>query len=118
MLRFTHSIGAGVRITFNEKPDERIRSLLKANGFRWSPTGGHWWRTRVGGAADFLAALDRAVGPRKPDGPCWKCKNPDGYFRPRGAATPVYCEACYAAEQYPDRFDMDYEDRCREACGH
>jgi hypothetical protein len=29
----------------------------------------------------------------------------------------VYCDACHAAEQYPDRFDMDYEDRCREACG-
>jgi hypothetical protein len=122
MLRFTHSIGAGVHITFNEKPDERIRSMLKANGFRWSPSLGEWWRRSVSGAADFLAALDRAVGPRRPDGVCWRCKSPEGYFRPRGAATPVYCDACDAkngeADTIPDGCsDLDYEDRCREACG-
>jgi hypothetical protein len=134
-LTFTHSIGAGVRIRFTAKPDSRIRDMLKANGFRWSPAAGDWWRTRVQGAADFLAALDRAMGPRRPDGPCWRCQAPEGYFRPHGAATPVYCDACHspqpqsmnqassairassAEDREPDRSDLDYEDRCREACG-
>jgi hypothetical protein len=118
-LTFTHAIGPGVRIRFSAKPDIRIRDMLKANGFRWSPAGGDWWRTRVQGAADFLAALDRAIGPR-PDGLCWRCQAPEGYFRPRGAATPVYCDACHAALSAAvgiDRFDSDYEDRCRDACG-
>ncbi len=120
MLTFTHSIGLGVRIRFSAKPDTRIRDLLKANGFRWSPAAGEWWRVRVAGAADFLAALDRAINPRRPDGPCWRCQAPEGYFRPQGAATPVYCDACHAALTAgpgPDRFDLDHEDRCRAACG-
>ena len=33
-----------------------------------------------------------------PDGASGKCRKPTGYFR-------------------PDRSDLDYEDRCREACG-
>ncbi|HLW66359.1 MAG TPA: hypothetical protein VKS79_13680 [Gemmataceae bacterium] len=120
MLTFTHSIVASeVRIAFNEKPDERIRSMLKANGFRWSPVAGLWWRRRVTGAADFLAALDRAISPRRPDGVCWRCQAPEGFFRPYGAATPVYCDACHAALSAPkiDRIDLEYEDRCRDACG-
>ena len=34
MLTFTHAIGPGVRIRFSEKPNQRIRDMLKANGFR------------------------------------------------------------------------------------
>lgn len=117
MLTFKHSIGPDVRIRFSEKPDERIRAMLKANGYRWSPAAGEWWHHGCRGAADFLAALDRAIGPRKPDGACWRCQAPEGYFRPRGAATPVYCDACHAALTAPDRSDLAYEDRCREACG-
>ncbi len=125
MLTFTHSIGAGVRIKFSDKPDERIRSMLKANGFRWSPSAGEWWRVRIAGAADFLMALDRALNPGRPDGACWTCKAPEGYFRNYGAAAPVYCDACEAKHRarsedprrYTDRFDLDYEDRCRDACG-
>ena len=131
MLTFTHSIGPDVRIRFSAKPDERIRSMLKANGFRWSPGEGLWWRGRISGAGDFLGALDRAInGPRKAK--CWVCGSPDGYFRSEGAATPVRCDACQAAivaqrraipgthENLfapPDRFDLDFEDRCRDACG-
>lgn len=64
--------------------------------------------------------------------PCWICKAPDGRFRNLGAATPVWCDACFAAEQaktktignvrfnpredYPCS-DMGYEDACRDACG-
>jgi hypothetical protein len=120
MLTFTHSIGPDVRIRFSAKPDERIRGMLKANGFRWSPAAGEWRRSRIAGAADFLAALDRALNPRRTDGPCWRCQAPEGFFRPQGAATPVYCDACHkalSAPPAPDYLDLAYEDRCREACG-
>jgi len=109
-----------VLLMFNAKPDDRIRAMLKANGFRWSPAGGFWHRRQVEGFADFVAALQRAIGPRKPDGQCWRCQSPEGLFRPQGAATPVYCDACHQALSAPpqtDRSDLDYEDRCREACG-
>jgi len=130
VLTFTHSIGPDVRIRFSAKPDERIRDMLKANGFRWSPSAGLWWRRRICGAADFLGALDRALNPGRPDGACWVCESPNGFFRAEGAATPVRCDACEAAiiakrsatpgtheHLCDDRFDLDYEDRCREACG-
>jgi len=120
MSAFKYSIGPDTRIFFPDKPSEAIRALLKSAGFRWSPSAACWWRRGVKGAADFLTALDRKVNPRRPDGPCWRCKAPGGFFRPRGAATPVYCDACYEAlnaPPAPDRSDLDYEDRCREACG-
>jgi hypothetical protein len=132
VLTFNHSIGPDVRIRFSAKPDERIRAMLKANGFRWSPSAGLWWRRRISGADDFLGALDRALNPGRPDGACWVCKSPEGFFRAEGAATPVRCDACQAAivaqrraipgthENLfapPDRFDLEYEDRCRDACG-
>lgn len=31
--------------------------------------------------------------------PCWICKSPDGQFRNLGAATPVWCDTCFAKEQ-------------------
>jgi len=74
----------------------------------------------VKGAADFLAALDRKIGPRRPDGACWGCQAPDGYFRVSGPFAPVYCDARHKARQpQPDPLDVDgaYEDACRDACG-
>ncbi len=68
MLTFTYTIGPDTRLTFNAKPPDAIRSLLKGAGFRWSPSAGCWWRRGVRGAADFLAAVDRALNPDKPDG--------------------------------------------------
>src|SRR5947209_6112737 len=105
VLTFTHSIDRrGVAVRFSDKPDERIRRMLKASGFRWAPSAGLWWRSRVQGAADFIGALERAIGPRRPDGPCWRCQAPEGYFRNRGAATPVWCDSCAAAmADPPDR---------------
>jgi hypothetical protein len=117
---FTHTIGPDTRIAFPSKPSEEIRALLKGAGFRWSPSAGCWWRRGVRGAADFLAALDRKLNPSRPDGACWRCRAPEGFFRPHGAAMPVYCNPCWAtlnAAPHPDRFDLDYEDRCRGACG-
>jgi hypothetical protein len=115
------SIGNGeVRVVFSERPPDRILAVMKGRMFRWSKPGGYWWRRCFNGAADFLAALDRMVGPRRPDGACWRCQAPEGYFRPQGAATPVYCDTCYRTLTAPpenDRSDLEYEDRCREACG-
>jgi hypothetical protein len=126
MLRYSHLIDFGrVSVMFSGKPPDAIRAMLKVSGFRWSHVGGFWWRKRVEGFADFLAALDRALQPGRPDGACWRCKAPAGFFRRFGASTPVYCEACYQAARnhqrehgtFPDRSDLDYEDRCRDACG-
>ncbi len=131
-MTFTYSIQSGdVRLTFSGKPSAAVRSTLKANGFQWSPGAGCWWRRKVAGAAEVIAALqkqlDREAGTRRPDGPCWECKDPAGRIRPRGAATPVYCDGCHArhvaaevaqaAATGPDYSDLMYEDRCREACG-
>src|SRR5262249_50967390 len=133
MLRFTHVIESDrVSVMFNAKPDERIRRVLKINGFCWSPVGGFWWRRKIDGFADFVAALERLIEPRKPGGACWDCQSPNGFFRPHGAATPIYCDQCFAKRQSgagplgrsdgafqptPNRSDLDYEDRCRQACG-
>lgn len=116
-MKFSHSIGPDLRITFSEKPPEPIRALLKGAGFRWSPGAGCWWRRGVRGAADFLAALDRRLNPGKPDGACWSCQAPEGFFRANGPATPVYCDACWKRMKQPDAFDLAYEDSCRDACG-
>jgi hypothetical protein len=121
MRPYTYSTGPGTQIKFPAKPDERVRACLKAHGFRWSPSMGCWWKRGYIGLADVVAALDRLMMPRKPDGACWRCQSPDGWFRNRGAATPVWCDACHAAivaaESQPDRFDLDFEDRCKSACG-
>jgi hypothetical protein len=129
VLTFTYTIGPDTRLTFNEKPLEAIRSLLKGAGFRWSPSAGCWWRRGVRGAADFITALDKRLGPRKPDGACWTCGAAEGYFRPYGAATPVYCDRCQELRRqqerargeittpYVDAVDAAYEEQCRQQCG-
>jgi len=126
VLTFKSYIGqGGVRLSFSDKPPEAIRSILKANGFRWQPplapaVPGYWWRRGTAGAADFLTALERRVNPAKPDGACWSCQAPNGFFRPQGAAAPVLCDACHAKRQdRPDPMGVDgaFEDRCRDTCG-
>jgi hypothetical protein len=120
MTQFGYAIGPDTRITFPAKPDDSIRALMKGAGFRWSPAAGCWWRRGVNGAADFIAVLDRKLNSGRPDGACWRCKSPNGYFRRQGAATPVHCDACHAALTggfKPDRFDLDHEELCRAACG-
>jgi hypothetical protein len=119
MSAFTYSIGPDTRIFFPDKPSEAIRALLKRTGFRWSPSAACWYRRSLRGAADFLPALDRKMNPRRPDGACWRCHAPEVFFRPRGAATPVYCDACHEAlnaPPAPDRSDLDNENRCRKVC--
>jgi hypothetical protein len=108
-------------LSFDSKPLEAIRDMLKRYGFRWSPAAGRWWRRGCKGAADFCAALDRALNPGRPDGACWHCQSPEGFFRPQGAATPVYCDACWERLNKPQAdpmgVDLAFEDSCREACG-
>ena len=115
MRAYSVSFAGGVTIRFPAKPADAVRALLKAHGFRFG--AGQWYRRSATDAAALLARLDRILEPGQPDGPCWKCNDPRGYFRPHGAATPVYCDACHAALTAPDRFDLDYEDRCARACG-
>lgn len=124
-MKFRYSIQTRyVEIKFDDKPAADIRGMLKAAGFRWSPSSGVWWRSRVEGAADFLAVLDKRLNPGRPDGACWDCQAP-GKFRPFGAATPVYCDTCHAKHQAarqsqyvdPMGVDMAYEDACARACG-
>ena len=133
-MGMTYSIGQRqVTITFDSKPDERVRSCLKANSFRWNPAGGYWWRTRVTGAADVIAAVRKLTESKRPDGKCWKCQSAEGYFRNFGAATPVYCDACAKVEDekrygwldkkkpaeqgLADMVDLAYEDDCARQCG-
>ena len=119
------------QFTFPGKPCETVRSILKAHGLRWNPNSKCWWMGRATGYADVCDALNRYYRKESgtPDGQCWKCKGANGFFRPQGAATPVYCDACYAevkaaAPKYsghesaggPD-VDRLYEDDCARACG-
>ncbi len=60
--------------------------------------------------------------------PCWICKAEGGRFRNLGAASPVWCDGCFAKEtgkggrrdnsSAEDSCcgDLAYEDRCRDAC--
>ena len=56
---------------------------------------GCWWSGLIG-LADIVAAIDRLMMPRKPDGAA-------GDASPRtggsaiGGASPVWCDACHAA---------------------
>ena len=85
----------GVEITFPAKPPAEILTALKAQGFRWNPRAKVWWRRRVKGVADLIGWIEKKLQPDRPDGPCWKCGDPAGRFRPYGAATPVLCDRCH-----------------------
>ena len=47
-----------IQIVFDGKPDEAIRSTLKANGFRWAPSQGAWQRQL---ASNGKCALRRVI---------------------------------------------------------
>lgn len=130
-MTYTYSIGGDFRITFDSKPDESIRSMLKSCGFRWSPSAGCWWRRKVTGAADFLDALTKRLRPAGlPDGACHRQRK-NGVFcgklanwRSWAACTFLFCDDCWFeycsrrdAEMRADPVDLAYEDQCRSACG-
>ncbi len=75
-----YSFTVGAMIWFETKPPEEVRQILRANGFRWNPASGRWWRRRVTGAADVLGAIRKELEPKRPDGrpvrpdgKCWVC---------------------------------------------
>lgn len=47
-----------VRVFFPSKPSEAVRSILKSNGFRWSPDAGAWQRMLNGGVVQWLTRDD------------------------------------------------------------
>ena len=47
-----------VRVFFDGKPGEAVRGVLKANGFRWSPTAGAWQRMLNAGVVQWLTRPD------------------------------------------------------------
>lgn len=51
----------GIAFIFSGKPNERIRSALKANGFRWSPSAGLWYRMRSGEWADLACCIRKMI---------------------------------------------------------
>lgn len=54
-----------LRIYFDEKPDEDIRSALKSNSFKWSPKAGAWQRQLTANAfyaADNIACIQPLTG--------------------------------------------------------
>jgi hypothetical protein len=136
----TFDIGTGqTTFTFAGKPSARIREALKANRFRWSPSGGYWWRRSAGGAADLFWSIckihDKETGkPRRVDGPCTRCSTLNGYMRSLGAGSAVLCDDCNAEDtrrqselrhgkpedpEDPagDAFDMMVEDDMARRCG-
>ncbi len=88
------------------------------------------WSKRGGAQHAKCAGVYVPVAPQDVRAACWICGDAEGKFRQRGAATPVWCDACNAKEAQkeadyrkprerfvPDAFDLAYEDRCAEACG-
>lgn len=54
-----------LRIFFDEKPDEEIRSILKSNSFKWSPKANAWQRQITANAfyaADRIACIQPLTG--------------------------------------------------------
>ncbi len=54
-----------LRIYFDEKPDEAVRSELKSNSFKWSPKAGAWQRQLTANAfyaADHIACIQPLTG--------------------------------------------------------
>jgi hypothetical protein len=87
----------GVCVQFPQRPPPEAIQALKLRGFRWNPAGHYWWKRHAADTPAVLDALRAIFAPvPTPRGPCWICGAP-GTFRNRGAATPVYCDACAAA---------------------
>ena len=130
-MKVTHSIQSRhVELRFDGKPSAAVRSTLKGNGFRWSPSSGAWWRGHVGNAADVICAvqgqIDREAGIRPaPIGKCRSCGSDNGYVHSYGAQTHVECDTCWPVKLaaltggYGSCPDVDalYEDQCQQTCG-
>lgn len=49
------------QIIFDGKPEEKIRTLLKSNGFRWSPKEGAWQRQITGNGRRALEVIKKTL---------------------------------------------------------
>ena len=50
-----------IQFIFDSKPDDDVRSLLKSNGFKWSPREGAWQRLLNDTARSAAACIARAI---------------------------------------------------------
>jgi len=50
-----------LQLKFDGKPDEKTRSILKSNGFRWSPREGAWQRQLTGNAEYSLKRISEQL---------------------------------------------------------
>ena len=50
-----------IQFIFDGKPDDDVRSLLKSNGFKWSPREGAWQRLLNDNARSAAACIARAI---------------------------------------------------------
>lgn len=50
-----------LQLVFDNKPDEKMRSILKHNGFRWSPKNGAWQRQLSGNAEYSLKTVAKEL---------------------------------------------------------
>lgn len=61
-----HTEDNRVRIIFDSKPDESTRTLLKSNGFRWSPKAGAWQRQLNSNGLYACKHVIQALGAKQP----------------------------------------------------
>ena len=54
---------ARIQLVFKSKPDEKIRTILKSNGFRWAPSEGAWQRQLNGNGKAALHAVLKLLNP-------------------------------------------------------
>lgn len=50
-----------LQLMFNDKPDDKIRAILKSNGFRWSPKNSAWQRQLTANARYSTKTVIRAI---------------------------------------------------------
>ncbi len=51
-----------IQFTFGGKPDETVRKLMKANGFRWAPSEGAWQRQLTSNAVYAARGIIKQLG--------------------------------------------------------
>lgn len=50
-----------LQLVFDGKPDDKVRAILKSNGFRWSPKNGAWQRQLTNNARWSVKQVIRAI---------------------------------------------------------
>lgn len=107
---------------------ESVSAFLQDNGFKEDSKNGYWY-TKERVKLPLIRELDKILDPKhesyqkytakpkpepekpkapEPDGNCWQCKSPEGYFRNYGPATPVRCDECEAKHENRPRAKNRY----------